>query len=253
MNKTNTYSTKGAFEIKDIDSEKRRVAMYLSTFDVIDSDNDMIQKGAFTKSITERGPGTGSNRQIAFLRWHDWEKPIGKFIELGEDQKGLFAVGEMGNSTIANDAWNDYADGIIREHSIGFKYMADKIKWIDDSSMEIGGYYLITELKLYEGSAVTFGSNEFTNVIDVTKSEQRIVMAVKYANEIDTLTKALANGKGTDDRLFEIEMKLKYLNGQLLLLAKNEPQTKHSLIVEPTNTIENSFDWNAVVNGVRGK
>ena len=248
MNKFQTYQTKGAFELKDIDSEKKRVAMYLSTFGVIDSDNDMIQKGAFSKSIQERGVNATSNRKIAFLRHHNWEMPIGKFIELTEDEKGLFAVAEMGNSTIANDAWNDYKDGIIREHSIGFKYIADKIKWVDDPSLEKKGFYNITEVKLYEGSAVTFGANEFTNVVDVIKSEQRVELAVKYANEIDVLTKALATGDGSDERLHQIEMKLKFLNGQMLLLAQTEPQNvKHSEENQPTKTIE-TFDWSKVIN-----
>lgn len=248
MNKLQTYQTKGAFELKDIDSEKRRVAMYLSTFGVIDADNDMIQKGAFSKSIQERGVDSTSNRRIAFLRHHDWTMPIGKFVELSEDEKGLFAVAELGNSSIANDAWNDYKDGIIREHSIGFKYIADKIKWVDDSSMESKGFYNITEVKLYEGSAVTFGANEFTNVVDVIKSEQRVELAVKYANEIDVLAKALATGDGSDERLHQIEMKLKFLNGQMLLLAQTEPQNvKHSEENQPTKTIE-TFDWSKVIN-----
>ena len=70
------YDIKNAFEIKDMDSEKRQVAVYLSKFDILDSDNDIIRRGAFSKSIQERGVNSGSNRQIAFLRWHDWEKPI---------------------------------------------------------------------------------------------------------------------------------------------------------------------------------
>ena len=246
-----SYSMKDGLTIKDLDSEKKRVAVYLSTFNTIDADNDMIMPGAFTKSLNERGVDSTSNRKIAFLRFHNWEMPIGKWVELSEDQKGLFAVGELGNSTIGNDAWNDYQDGIIREHSIGFKYMADKIKWIDDSTMEKGGFWQINEVKLYEGSAVTFGANEFTNVVDVMKSEEKVEMAYKISSEIDVLTKALATGKGTDERLYEIEMKLKYLNGQMLLLCKREPDVKiHSLDVKPTEASE-SFDWNIVFNNVK--
>ena len=163
--KSNTYQTKGASEIKDISSDKRQVAVYLAKFDNIDSDNDMIKKGAFTKSIQERGPDSPSNRKIAFLRWHDWEKPIGKFLTLQEDDFGLFAVSQLGTSVGGNDAWNDYNDGIIREHSIGFQYIQDKMRWIDDANAPAQGYWMISELKLYEGSAVTFGANSETNVV----------------------------------------------------------------------------------------
>jgi HK97 family phage prohead protease len=250
MKKENSiYNIKNAFELKDMDSEKKQVAVYLSKFDIIDSDNDIIRRGAFTKSIQERGPNSGSNRQIAFLRWHDWEKPIGKFLDLQEDEKGLFAVGQLGNSTIGNDAWNDYADGIIREHSIGFKYLSDKMKWIEDPTQPNGGYWNITELMLFEGSAVTFGANEFTNVVDVMKSENKTDYIEKMTGEIDTLIKALSNGKGSDERLFEMEMKLKYLNGQLITLAKSEPQNvKHSLESKPP--IE-TFNWSDVINNLK--
>jgi HK97 family phage prohead protease len=246
--KSNTYQTKGAAEIKDISSDKRQVAVYLAKFDNIDSDNDMIKKGAFTKSIQERGPDSPSNRKIAFLRWHDWEKPIGKFLTLEEDDFGLFAVSQLGTSQLGEDAFRDYTDGIIREHSIGFQYIQDKMRWIDDANAPAQGYWMISELKLYEGSAVTFGANSETNVVDVMKSEDKVEKAVKISNEIDILIKGLANGKGSDERLFEMEMKLKYLNSQMLILAKSEPFVKeHSLITEPIIT-DVPFNWSKVIS-----
>lgn len=248
----NSYSTKTTAEIKDISSDKREVAIYLSKFGNIDSDMDMIQKGAFKKSLEERGPLSASNRKIAFLRYHDWEHQIGKFLKLEEDNFGLFAVAQCGNSTKGEDAWQDYQDGIIREHSIGFQYIMDKIKWVEDTTNDKGGYYLITEVKLYEGSAVLFGANEETPTVQVMKSEQRMSYAQKVSSDIDLVAKAIINGKGTDERLYELEMKLKYLNNQLLLLAQTEPlDVKHSITVEPTLVVENSFDWNKVVNNLK--
>lgn len=251
MKDYNLYKVKAASDIKDMDSDKRQVAVYLSTFDTIDADNDMIKKGAFAKSISERGPESASNRKIAFLRHHDWDWQIGKWLSLEEDDKGLFAVGELGRSTKGNDAFLDYEDGIIREHSIGFQYMADKIRWIDDNSKEEGGYWMISEVKLYEGSAVTFGANEYTNVVEVMKGENRVEVADKIAKEIEGVIKGLTNGKGTDERLFELEMKLKFLNAKLLTLAKTEPQNvKHLDLGEPKEVID-AFDWNTVINNLK--
>ena len=251
MKDFNLYKVKAASDIKDVDSNKRQVAVYLSTFDQIDADNDMIKKGAFAKSISERGPESASNRKIAFLRHHDWDWQIGKWLSLEEDDKGLFAVGELGRSTKGNDAFLDYEDGIIREHSIGFQYMADKIRWIDDNSKEEGGYWMVSEVKLYEGSAVTFGANEYTNVVDVVKGENRVEIADKIAKEIEGVIKGLTNGKGTDERLFELEMKLKFLNAKLLTLAKSEPQNvKHLELSEPVKVV-NAFDWNTVINNLK--
>lgn len=243
----NQYTTKGqALDIKDIDEGSRKVAFYLSRFDVIDSDNDLILPGAFAKSLSERGPGSPSNRKIAFLRYHDWQKQIGKFIELSEDSYGLFAVGELGNSTLGEDALNDYKDGIIREHSIGFRYIQDKINWIEDESKDGGGYFEIKELALWEGSAVTFGANEFTNVIEVAKSAGKEETAQKLSAEIDTIIKAISNGKGTDERLYGLEMKAKYLNAQLLTLANAEPFNKHSVKSEPGQN-KDAVNWAEIV------
>lgn len=247
------YSTKSqGLEVKDLDEGSRKVSLYLSKFDNIDSDNDVIRRGAFKKSIQERGPMAASNRKIAFLRFHNWEMPIGKFLELREDDFGLFAVAQLGNSTLGNDALNDYKDGIINEHSIGFKYVKDKIRFIEDETLDAGGFYEISEVKLFEGSAVTFGANEFTPVVEVAKTQGRVETLDELGLQIDTVLKAISNGQGSDDRLYNLEMKLKYLNAQLLTLAKAEPFDKHSVKSEPNNQ-PLPFNWGAVAKGVTDK
>jgi HK97 family phage prohead protease len=247
----NSYSTKSQnLEIKDLNEGSRTVAVYLAKFNNIDSDNDIIRPGAFKKSITERGPGSLTNRKIAFLRFHNWEMPIGKFEKLEEDQNGLFAVGKLGNSTIANDALNDYKDGIIREHSIGFKYIKDKIhaSGKDENERTI---YEVTEVALFEGSAVTFGANELTNVIEVAKTEGRQETVKKISDELDVVVKAITNGQGTDERQYQLEMKLKYLSAQLRTLAEADPFNKQSVKSEPDNIIL-PFNWDAVIKGING-
>jgi HK97 family phage prohead protease len=241
------YGIKGAFELKDLDLTAREVAMYVSKFDTIDSDDDMIVRGAFSKSLAERGPQAGSNRQIAFLRHHDWQKQIGLPIKMEEDSNGLFVVAKLGNSTDGKDAMEDYKDGIIREHSIGFKYISDKIKFIEDKDMESGGFFEVSELALWEFSAVTFGANQHTGVIDVAKGQQREDMALKLNEEIQLVTKAIINGKGTDERQYNMEMRLKYLSARMMDLALTEPTVKsHSAEIEIS--IPEAFDWNIVGN-----
>tara|TARA_R110000751_G_scaffold73709_1_gene149074 strand:+ start:494 stop:1246 length:753 start_codon:yes stop_codon:yes gene_type:complete len=249
--KNNLYSTKESSEIKDISNDKREVAIYLSKFDNIDSDNDMIRKGAFKKSLKENGPGSKSNRNIQFLRHHDWTMQIGKFESLQEDQEGLFAVARLGTSSLGEDAWRDYQEGIIKEHSIGFQYIADKIKWVSDRELKQGGYNLIQEVKLFEGSAVTFGSNDLTNVVEIMKSENKENAIDLISEELNQVIKSLSIGKGTDDRLHELEMRAKYLSSQLSILAKSEPFIKNTPeIVKPLENTIQPFDWNKVVKSL---
>jgi HK97 family phage prohead protease len=249
---TSSYKIKShSLEIKDIDSKSRKVAMYLAHFGNIDSDQDMIVKGAFSKSLQERGVDSTSNRKIAFLRHHDWKMPIGKFTELKEDENGLYAVGELGNSSIANDALCDYQDGIIREHSIGFKYIQDKIKWIEDETKNAGGYYLVSEVALWEGSAVTFGANEMTPVLEVGKSEEKSLFIKNISDEMNTIIKALANGSRTDESLYGLEMRHKFLSSQLTEMAIfNVEATNVKTIIEATPE-EKSFDWSKVITNIK--
>jgi len=236
-------------EIKDVDTTSRKVAMYLAHFNNIDSDNDMIVKGAFAKSLQERGVESSSNRKIAFLRHHDWKWQIGKFIELKEDDNGLYAVGELGNSTLGNDALCDYQDGIIKEHSIGFRYIKDKLKWIDDATMESKGYYQVNEVALWEGSAVTFGANEMTPVLEVGKSENKAELITNITSEMETIVKALGNGSRTDESLYSLEMRHKFLSSQLSEMANMSVEAtdvKQNLITELK-----SFDWNEVFNNLK--
>ena len=246
----NKYEIKSGFEIKDMDSNRREVAVYLAKFGNVDSDNDVIQKGAFKKSIQERGPESSSNRKIAFLRHHDWEKQIGVFSRLEEDDNGLYAVGRLGTSTMGEDAWRDYQDGIIKEHSVGFQRVSDKTKFVKDTSNPAGGFTLLQEVKLWEGPAVTFGANELTNVVSIMKSENKKTFIDKISDDLQTVIKALANGKGSDERLYELEMKANFLSSQLTLLAQTEPGNHSVKLYEPE---PDEFSWKAVLETLETK
>ncbi len=224
------YGTKSMIlKMEDIDEKNRIVKGYGSAFDVIDSDKDVIRKGAFAKSIQERGVDSSGNRKIAHLRNHDWEHQIGKFLEMEEDEFGLKFVAQLGRSTKGQDALLDYQDGILREHSIGFNYIADKIKLVEDTSFSPDGHFEITEVKLWEVSGVTFGANEFTPVIDAAKSGDT-EGALKRFNEIEgSFLKAIKRGTGTDERLENLEARFKQLQELRNSLFVLKPSVKDTL------------------------
>lgn len=205
-------------EVKDLDTGKRQAKIMLAHFGNIDSDMDMIMKGAFAKSIAERGPSSTSNRKVAFLRYHDWEHQIGKFLSLQETDAGLVAVVQLGNSTKGNDALLDYQDQIIREHSIGFNYISDKMQLVGEGENQ---YWQISEVILWEGSAVTFGANELTPVLDVSKGN-KIELIDAINKQMNIFVNALKSG-GTDERLFGIEMGLKVCQEKYNSLLLVEP------------------------------
>ena len=207
MSKNKGYAYKAAgLKVEDIDEASRKVKGYLSAFNQRDSDKDVILPGAFKQSLNMRGPQSETNRKIAFLRMHDWTKQIGRMDELEEDNYGLRFIAVMGRSSIGEDALRDYQDGIIREHSIGFEYLSSGIDY--DESTDT---FMVSQVKLWEGSAVTFGANENTPVLEVSKMQNKEGAAALLYDEMSAVINALKNGKGTDDRLYNLEMRLRVL------------------------------------------
>lgn len=142
------------FEIKQLDAEERTFEGYASIFGNVDAYNDIVQQGAFKKTLQERG------NNIKILWQHDPTKPIGKVVEAKEDKVGLKVKGKISETDPGNEALQLMRDGVIGELSIGY----DTIKRDYDEE----GHRLLKEIKLYEVSPVTFPANN-----------QAVVTAVK--------------------------------------------------------------------------
>ena len=144
------------FEIKDLDTSSRRVVKYVSAFGNVDSHNDVMQKGAYAKTIKE------NKSRIKFLWNHNSQEfPVGVLEEIDEDDFGLKTVSKIINTTKGNDLLECYATGAINEHSVGF-YTINKKSGND-------GVRVITEAQLLEYSAVLWGSNANTPLLGMKK------------------------------------------------------------------------------------
>ena len=195
--------------IKEVDVSKssRTVEGYFAAFGSIDSDRDLFTKGAFAKSIIEHGPESLSNRQIAHLAYHDTQRPIGKITELTEDDYGLKFKSVLGNHQEGSDFLEMYRSGIINEHSVGFQYIQDKIIGKQDSDGM--RYDQLTEVKLWEGSAVVFGANENTLNLSEIKSQKQLNDVLDGVNQrMEKFVKAIQdqNLSTKYNDLFAIEL-----------------------------------------------
>lgn len=147
---------------------------YLNAFGVKDSQSDIVHFGAFKNSLQKRGPETNATQKIAYLKFHDMSRPIGKFTKLIEDSKGLYYEAELDDTQDGEETKVQYKTGSINQHSIGYNYIFDEksIKYSQDEDT-----YHVYDVVLWEGSAVTLGSNPetpFTGFKSLTLEEKTL-------------------------------------------------------------------------------
>ena len=169
------------FESK-VDLDKNTFEGYAAAFGNVDSHNDIIEHGAFTKTLQEFA------KRIKVLWQHDFYSPIGIPLHMEEDSKGLFVKAKVSQTTQGKDALILMKDGVINELSIGY----NTIKHETD---EDTGIRRLKEIKLLEFSPVTWASNELAGITSA-KSNARLEMLLEEMVEgkaLKTNNKVLIN------------------------------------------------------------
>jgi HK97 family phage prohead protease len=172
------------FRIKVLSKEDRTIEGYLAVFNVIDLCREVVVKGTFAKSIKERGPKSSAKNKIIMLWQHDMHEPIGSFVELKEDDYGLYFKAILDNVPRGLQALEQIASGTLNQFSFGYKYIWDKMKY--DETIDA---VVLLEVVMYEGSVVSFGCNPETYAI---KSLEEFEEAkFKHDEEVETFLKTL--------------------------------------------------------------
>ena len=135
---------------------------YGSVFGNKDLGNDVIEKGAFTKSLKSRKP-----QSVKLLYQHKSDMPIGIFDEIREDEHGLVVKGRLALKTQSGaEAYELLKMGALDGLSIGFRANPEKVSYDKRNNKRI-----IKEVDLMEVSLVTFPMNPQATVRSV-KGEQ---------------------------------------------------------------------------------
>lgn len=205
-------------QFKDVDGKKGIVTGYFAHFDSVDSDGDVIKKGAFVRTISEYGPSAPKPR-IKHLLNHDSWQPLGKLLLLQEDNYGLYYESQVGTHALGSDFVKMVESELITEHSIGYRTM--KFTQLRPWSEYKEGVTVreLTELKLYEGSSLTaWGANPNTPLTGLKAH----LKAEKMSKRIELLIKALRDGTFTDETFDNLEIELKQLQQAFIDLSKPE-------------------------------
>ena len=169
---TMLYKAAPVGELLDADENAGIIKGYGSIFGNKDSDNDIITKGAYKKTLAENGD------RVKYLYQHDMNQPIGKMLELYEDDKGLVFVAQIAKTQLGKDVVELMKSGVITENSVGILPIQRQNK---------GEYREISEVKLYEISAVTLAANDQAKILDVKGN----VDVDKLSKRYDNLSKLL--------------------------------------------------------------
>lgn len=195
-------------KVRAPESEERTIEGYLCVWGVRDTYGTAFIKGCFAKSIRERGPQSNSKYKITCLWMHYQDEPIGQFLELREDDYGLYFKAQLDEVPTAERALKQIRSGTLNQFSIGFDYVWDKMEYDEDTDT----IYLF-EVELYEGSVVTRASNHETYALrspDQLEQEQD-----QLQEETDEFIKSIPRRQ---------QLQLRQIIARHISLAKLEPQ-----------------------------
>jgi len=149
-------------EFKAVDGSPNLLTGYGAIFGNVDSYGDVIEPGAFKKTIKERVP----NGDVKFLLNHDWFDVgaiAGTVVEASEDDYGLRFTAELSDAPSIQDAKVKMVEGHITDLSIGYNTIRERFP--DEPDQKI--YRYLEEVKLFEISAVTMGANDKAKILSV--------------------------------------------------------------------------------------
>src|SRR5262245_26271927 len=169
-------------EIVDLAGGGWEIAGYASTFGgQPDEHGDVVARGAFTESI--------ATRQTKLLFEH--AVPIGKQLELREDEHGLWGRWSVVDTSAGTDAYKLAKAGVLDSLSIG--YVPTDVAFSPED-----GTRILLKVDLFEVSAVAIPANPNAVITDV-KSDGKATWTTAYVNGLPDSSFALILPGGSKD------------------------------------------------------
>jgi HK97 family phage prohead protease len=162
----------------ELSVDDRTVKGYAAVWNIPDSYGTYFVRGAFAKSIQERGPNSNSKYKILMLWQHDRYDPIGQVTVLREDEYGLYFEAVLDDVPSGNRAITQINSGTINQFSFGFNYVWDKVEF-----NEALGLIEVREVELMEISAVTIGSQQETYAIRTQDETSDLLVELNLRTE----------------------------------------------------------------------
>jgi uncharacterized protein len=138
-------------------SGKNQISGYGAIFGTLDSDNEIVDRGAFTAALQQ----TLRTGKMPLMLWqHQQDQVIGVWDSIVEDSKGLLCTGHLLPSVQKGaEALALIAAKAIGDLSIGFRTVR---------ATRINGVRHIQQVTLFEVSLVSFASNSEACVMEAS-------------------------------------------------------------------------------------
>ncbi|RZL54978.1 MAG: hypothetical protein EOO93_19610, partial [Pedobacter sp.] len=131
------YSTKNFSHDKiNVDVESRIISGYASAFNSVDSDGDVIVKGAFTKTLQENGVES-LNPRIFHLYQHNISQVLGRPLILKEDDYGLYFETKIAKIKHFRTSEDVVVNGVGTELYQNFSRIIPKAVGLDPSQLRL--------------------------------------------------------------------------------------------------------------------
>ena len=133
---------------------------YGSVFSVRDRQSDIVERGAFTKSLEgHRERGTGP----VLLWMHDQTQPVGAFTKIAEDERGLYVEGQLALKTVRGaEAYELLQMKAVRGLSIGYSVPPGASVYDAETKA-----HRLKEVELHEVSIVSIPANQDALIAEV--------------------------------------------------------------------------------------
>jgi HK97 family phage prohead protease len=154
-------------------SDEGEFSGYATVFNNQDHGRDIILPSAFAKSL-QRRPAA----KVKMLRQHDPAEPIGIWLDLQEDGRGLKAKGKLILNTVkGRETHALMRAGALDGMSIGYRTLKDRFD-------RAKGVRYLEELDLPEISIVTFPMNPRATVSSVKGQDEHARALVSAINRV---------------------------------------------------------------------
>jgi HK97 family phage prohead protease len=188
------------FEADKVDLDARTFEGYAATYGNVDADNDIIERGAFAKSIKEGFPAN----LVKVLWQHKSDTPIGIPVDMREDAHGLWTKTRVSKTAKGDESLELMRDRVIDRLSVGFSIPGGK------SQRDGQGIRHIYEGKLFEYSLVTRPAND-----------KAIITGVKTLKDMRDFAEGNhLSGKAREELLAEL--------ADITALLRREPLSTHA-------------------------